>query len=29
VRFSFSHLNTADEVDAGVNAIRQIAKELT
>ena len=28
VRFSFSHLNTADEVDAGVRAIRQIAREL-
>ena len=28
VRFSFSHFNTADEVDAGAEAIRQIAKEL-
>ena len=28
VRFSFSHLNTADEVDAGVRAIADIAKAL-
>lgn len=28
VRFSFSHLNTADEVDAGVAAIAELAKEL-
>ncbi len=28
VRFSFSHLNTADEVDYGIEAISRIAKEL-
>ena len=28
VRFSFSHLNTADEVDFGADAVSQIAKEL-
>ena len=28
VRFSFSHFNTADEVDAGIRAIAEIAEEL-
>ena len=28
VRFSFSHFNTADEVDAGIHAIEEIAEEL-
>ena len=28
VRFSFSHFNTLDEVDAGIAAVRQIAREL-
>lgn len=28
VRFSFSHLNTADEVDEGIQAIAALAKEL-
>ena len=28
VRFSFSHFNTEGEVDAGVDAVRRIAKEL-
>jgi len=28
VRFSFSHLNTADEVDEGINAIAELAKDL-
>lgn len=29
VRFSFSHLNTADEVDAGVAALAALAKDLS
>ena len=29
VRFSFSHLNTADEVDAGIRAVEAMAKELS
>lgn len=28
VRFSFSHMNTKDEVDVGIAAIREIAEEL-
>ena len=28
VRFSFSHLNTADEVDAGIAAVAALAREL-
>lgn len=28
VRFSFSHFNTADEVDAGIEAVAMLAKEL-
>ena len=28
VRFSFSHFNTVDEVDAGISAVRTIAEEL-
>lgn len=29
VRFSFSHFNTAEEVDAGISALAEIAKELS
>ncbi|MBR3385149.1 MAG: aminotransferase class V-fold PLP-dependent enzyme, partial [Atopobiaceae bacterium] len=28
VRFSFSHLNTEDEVDAGIQALVEIAQEV-